>query len=233
MRSFLIPADHQMANISPLRSQFFVCPDSMMQRRVSNLDLKIVVLGSAYVGKTSLINRYCNDTFLENSRSTIGAGFFTHSLTIDDSEVTIMLWDTAGEERFRSVAPSLLRGANGLILVFDLTSSDSFNDIDIYMDMFLDTCRIDPNQNPPVLLLGNKCDIEKVQYKVSQEMIEKWKAKNHVTFYHDVSAKDGTNVEKAFEEFVKSLVTPQNATENSPIQIVIAQNPEKKNKGCC
>ncbi|OHT12708.1 small GTP-binding protein [Tritrichomonas foetus] len=205
----------------------------MMQRRVSNLDLKIVVLGSAYVGKTSLINRYCNGTFIENTRSTIGAGFFTHSLNIEDSEVTVMLWDTAGEERFRSVAPSLLRGANGLILVFDLTSPDSFNDIDIYMDMFLDTCRVDPNQNPPVLLLGNKCDIDVEQQKVTTEMIEKWKAKNHVSLFHNVSAKDGTNVENAFEEFVRSLVTPQTSSENSPIQIVIAQNTEKKNKGCC
>lgn len=205
----------------------------MMQRRVSNLDLKIVVLGSAYVGKTSLINRYCNGTFIENTRSTIGAGFFTHTLNIDNSEVTVMLWDTAGEERFRSVAPSLLRGANGLILVFDLTSTDSFNDIDTYMDMFLDTCKVDPNQNPPVLLLGNKCDINEIQQKVTTEMIEKWKQKNHVTQYYKVSAKDGSNVDSAFEEFVKSLVTPQTTSENSPIQIVISPTQEKKSNSCC
>ena len=204
-----------------------------MQRRGGNLDLKIVVLGSSFVGKTSLINRYCNGTFIENTRSTIGAGFFTHSLSFENTEVTVMLWDTAGEERFRSVAPSLLRGANGLILVFDLTSTDSFNDIDTYMDMFLDTCKVDPNQNPPVLLLGNKCDINEIQQKVTTEMIEKWKQKNHVTQYYKVSAKDGSGVDSAFEEFVKSLVTPQTTSENSPIQIVISPTQEKKSSSCC
>lgn len=205
----------------------------MMQRRGSNLDLKIVVLGSSFVGKTSLINRYCNGTFIENTRSTIGAGFFTHSLNIENTEVTVMLWDTAGEERFRSVAPSLLRGANGLILVFDLSVPESFNDINIYMDMFLDTCKVDSNSNPPILLLGNKCDVEECEQKITQETVDKWKQKNHVTQYFKVSAKDGTNVDEAFESFVKTLVAPPKSSENEPIQIVIAPTSEKKDKSCC
>lgn len=181
------------------------------------MDLKLVVLGSSYVGKTSLINRYCNGSFIEDTLSTIGAGFFTHSLQVDGSEVTLMLWDTAGEERFRSVAPSLLRGANGMILVFDVTKFSTFEELDVYMDMFLDTCSFDPNSFVPVLLLGNKADLGKCD--VPNEAIEKWMKKNNVGIHYLVSAKTGENVQQAFEEFIKQIVVPQHIEE--PIQIVL------------
>lgn len=202
-----------------------------MSRRMSSLDLKIVVLGSAFVGKTSIINRYCNATFIEDTLSTIGAGFFTRTMNIDGTEVTIMLWDTAGEERFRSVAPSLLRGANGLVLVYDLTQPNSFKDIDIYMEMFLDTCNVDPTYTLPVLLLGNKCDLNRA---VSVETVEEWKRKNKVVFSYEVSAKTGEKVEEAFQKLIESLVSPAANTDNTPIQIVI--NPgttPQKSGGCC
>ena len=127
--------------------------------RYSSIDLKVVVLGVASVGKTSIINRYCNDSFREDSLSTIGAGFFTHSIKINDTEVTLMLWDTAGEERFRSVAPSLLRGSNGLVLVYDVTNVQSFNELEIYLEMFLDVVNVNAMSVMPVLLLGNKTDL--------------------------------------------------------------------------
>ena len=197
---------------------------------MSSLDLKIVVLGSAFVGKTSIINRYCNSTFIEDTLSTIGAGFFTRTMNVDGTEVTIMLWDTAGEERFRSVAPSLLRGANGLVLVYDLTNPNSFKDIDLYMEMFLDTCNVDPTLTLPVLLLGNKCDLNRT---ITPETVEEWKAKNKVAFSYEVSAKTGQNVDQAFEKLVESLVSPAQNIENAPIQIVISPGPTKKKDKCC
>lgn len=201
----------------------------MNLRRSSNVDLKVVVLGSSNVGKTSVINRYCNGTFIEETRSTIGAGFFTHSLTIDDYEVTIMLWDTAGEERFRSVAPSLLRGANGLIIVFDVTQKPSFDDIDLYLDMFLDHCKVEPDQEMPVLLLGNKADLD--GRVIPEESIEKWKKKNNVSYYYEVSAKTGMNIEKAIEELVHEIVIPQQSYDSTPIKIDPTVQPQQKS--CC
>jgi small GTP-binding protein len=195
------------------------------------LDLKVVVLGSAYVGKTSIINRYCNGVFSEETRSTIGAGFFTHTLTVSSTEVTVMLWDTAGEERFRSVAPSLLRGANGLVLAFDLTTRQTFKDIDIYMDLFLDTCKVDPNLSPPVLLLGNKCDLPDSAEQVTSDEVTKWADKNRVQMYYPVSAKDGTNVEEAMTTFIQSLVSPERYDTTPPIPIVPWDEP--KEKPCC
>jgi small GTP-binding protein len=168
---------------------------------------------------------------LEDTRSTIGAGFFTHTLTVSSTEVTVMLWDTAGEERFRSVAPSLLRGANGLVLAFDITAPQTFRDIDIYMDLFLDTCKIDPNLSPPVLLLGNKCDLPPSSEQVTPDEVTKWKDKNRVQSYYPVSAKDGTNVEEAMNEFIKSLVAPARYDQPLPIPLVPWDDP--KEKPCC
>ena len=171
---------------------------------MNSIDLKIVVLGPAGVGKTCVINRYCNNTFLESTLSTIGAGFFPQSITIDNIEVNMMIWDTAGEERFRAVAPNLLRGANGLILIFDITNPESFSDLDIYLNMFLETAEYDQNRPLPVMLLGNKGDMEKV---VEDQIIDDWMHKNNINKYFIVSAKTGDGVKEAFTEFVKTFVS--------------------------
>lgn len=195
---------------------------------MSSVDLKIVVLGSAYVGKTSVINRYCNGSFSEETLSTIGAGFFTNTMEIDGTEITSMLWDTAGEERFRSVAPSLLRGANGLVLVYDVTSPNSFNDINLYMEMFLDTCKFDPTIALPVLLLGNKSDLDQV---VQKEQVNEWMVKNRVSYNALVSAKTGDNIKNSLDNFIKTLVNPEISADAQPIKIMITQN--EKKSGCC
>ena len=173
---------------------------------MSSLDVKIVVLGPAGVGKTSIICRYCNGTFIDETLSTIGAGFFTNTKVVDHVEITMMLWDTAGEERFRSVAPSLLRGANGVVLTYDLGSLASFRELDAYMGMFVDTCAFD-RENAPVLLLGNKCDLD--TRDVPEEVVSEWMARNNVNLHFEVSAKEGTNIEEGFgallEVFVKHI----------------------------
>jgi small GTP-binding protein len=202
-----------------------------VDRPPSSVDLKIVVLGSAYVGKTSIINRYCRDTFVPDVRPTVGAGFFTHSLTIDKTEVSMMIWDTAGEERFRSVTPSLLHGAQGLVLVFDLTTQTSFSDIDIYIDLFLDNVRVDPNASVPVLLVGNKCDLE--DRAVDQEDIDKWTHRNRVPLYHPVSAMTGENVEKAMFELIQFLVSPETRPVIAPMQIVLTDKTPAPPPTCC
>jgi small GTP-binding protein len=186
--------------------------------------VKLVVLGSAFVGKTSIINRYCNQVFNNESRSTIGAGFFTHPLEFDHKEVTVMIWDTAGDERFRSVTPSILRGAQGLVIVFDLTQPATFCDLDIYLDLFFDTCKVDVNVSPPVLLLGNKSDL--TRRALSQEMIDKWKQKNRIPLYYEVSAKSGEQIEEAFFQIVKFVISGRsgNDVHTNAIEIELTES---------
>jgi small GTP-binding protein len=198
-------------------------------RREADLDLKIVVLGSAYVGKTSIINRYCNQVFNTEVHSTIGAGFFTHPLQIDDKNITVMIWDTAGDERFRSVTPSILRGTRILVLVFDLTQPATFSELDVYLDLFLDTCKVDASGALPVLLLGNKCDL--VQGAVAREAIDRWTQKNRVPLYYAVSAKSGKQIEEAFLEAVKFVASARGREPHKPaIEIQLTDTDATK---CC
>jgi small GTP-binding protein len=140
------------------------------------VDLKVVALGASSVGKTSIIHRYCNGAFMSGLFSTVGAGFFTHTRMVSGTEVTLLLWDTAGEERFRSVAPSLLRGANGLILVYDLGNAASVGDLGIYLEMFLDTVKVDMSLELPVVLLGNKSDLG--HFDVDRQQVNVWRKRN-------------------------------------------------------
>lgn len=197
--------------------------------RYQSIDLKVVVLGVASVGKTSIINRYCNNTFREDSVSTIGAGFFTHSIKINDTEVTLMLWDTAGEERFRSVAPSLLRGSNGLVLVYDVTNVQSFNELEIYLEMFLDAVNVNAMSSMPVLLLGNKTDLGKPA--ITELNVEEWKKKYKIKHSAFVSAKTGENINDAFTSLVNDLIKPPNFEDNKPVQLLVEN--KEKNTSCC
>jgi hypothetical protein len=142
-------------------SLFFPPIDSL------RIDLKVVVFWAASVSKTSIINRYCNGNFHSDLSSTVGAGFFTHTYLVGDMEVTFLLWNTTGEECYQSVALSLLRGTNGLILIYDLTERSSVKDLTIYLKMFFDTVQVDPFNELSVLILGNKFDIEETEVKVT------------------------------------------------------------------
>jgi small GTP-binding protein len=144
-------------------------------------------------------------------------------------EVTLLLWDTAGEERYRSVAPSLLRGANGLILIYDLTERSSVEDLTIYLEMFLDTVQVDLSNELPVLVLGNKCDIEEAA--VGETEVKAWCQKNRIVHHFLVSAKTGANVENAVNTLVASLLNPRKVTDRPTVQVTV--RPTVQRGACC
>jgi GTPase SAR1 family protein len=148
---------------------------------------------------------------------------------VGDIEVTLLLWDTAGEERFRSVAPSLLRGANGLILIYDLTEAASVQDLTIYLEMFLDTVQVDLLNEFPVLVLGNKADVEEIV--VGEADITTWCQKNHIVHHFLVSAKTGSNVEEAVNALVASLLHPRKVTDRPTVQVTVRATAQKS--ACC
>ena len=199
-----------------------------MNNQRNTTDWKIVVLGSSGVGKTAIIHRYCNGVFNNDTLTTIGAGFYSHSLALENSDVNLLIWDTAGEERFRSVAPSLLRGANGLILVYDVCDPKTFEELPIFYQMFLDIVAVDFSTELPIILLGNKYDCE--NHLITQEQMDSWCEKNRITMKFNVSAKTGMNIDESFSALVKSLNKPSVASQKPAIQLRVA-NPAKKK--CC
>jgi small GTP-binding protein len=200
-------------------------------RKKASVDLKLVVLGAASVGKTSVIQQYCNNTFSENTAATVGAGFFAHTSVVNDTEVTLMIWDTAGEERFRSVAPFILKGASALVLVFDQTDTKSFDALDAYLEMFFDNVDVTHHAVPPVLVLGNKSDLESCA--VSTEALDAWKERNRLAMYFSVSAKTRDGIDQAFAELIDRLIQPKNMLEPMPFHFLVPQEDSDKTSVCC
>ncbi|XP_017052109.1 ras-related protein RIC1 [Drosophila ficusphila] len=153
---------------------------------------KILVLGDSGVGKTCLLMRFVDDRFTGKYVCTVGIDFKVRLVEVAGQKVKLQIWDTAGEERFRSVMPSYFRGANGVLLVYDTTSAASFQHIEHWLEEMRRCCPHRIN----VLLVGNKCDdLERRQ--VSQEQATIY-ADHRALAFREVSAKSGVNVNYVF-----------------------------------
>uniref|UniRef100_A0A8D8R0A1 Ras-related protein Rab-7b n=1 Tax=Cacopsylla melanoneura TaxID=428564 RepID=A0A8D8R0A1_9HEMI len=120
---------------------------------------KVVILGNAAVGKTSLLNQFVNNKFSNQYKATIGADFLTKDIFLDNRIVTLQIWDTAGQERFQSLGVAFYRGADCCVLVCDVTAPSSFQSLSSWKDEFLiQAAPADPD-NFPFVVLGNKVDL--------------------------------------------------------------------------
>ena len=164
-----------------------------------SLQLKILVLGEGRIGKTCLIERYVNRTFKENYIATIGMDIRNKKLEINKRDFNITINDTAGQERFRSLTKMFYKGADGILVGFDLTEPKTLQ----LVDFWIQEIEINKSKEHPIslVLFGNKCD-DKENIKVKQEDIKKMQEK-HKLEYFETSAKDGTNVRAIFEHLTK------------------------------
>ena len=162
---------------------------------------KIILLGEAAVGKTSFMNRYISNTFTKKYSITIAAETKKKRIQYDENtKVELTIWDTAGEERFRAMTKSFFSGAQGAIIVFDLTKVESFNKLQLWIDMINDYAP----QNIMINLVGNKSDKHE-ERTVSTDSAMKF-AQEHDINYFETSACDGTNVSMVFENLTEKMV---------------------------
>lgn len=122
--------------------------------------IKVIILGDSAVGKTSLMNQYVTKRFTQQYKATIGADFLTKDLTVDGRPITLQIWDTAGQERFQSLGVAFYRGADCCILVYDITSTKSFESLSSWKDEFVSQSNCRDPDNFPFVILGNKVDKE-------------------------------------------------------------------------
>jgi len=118
--------------------------------------LKIILLGSANVGKTSLLHQYVNMRFVNAYKATIGSDFVVKETMIDDSRVAMQIWDTAGQERFQSLSSAFYRGSDCCVLVFDVTDKSSFESLTKWRDEFLAQAQPKDPELFPFIVMGNK-----------------------------------------------------------------------------
>lgn len=165
--------------------------------------LKILIIGESDVGKSSLLLRFTDDVFDPGLAATIGVDFKVKTVSIDGNKAKLAIWDTAGSERFRTLTPSYYRGAQGAILVYDVSNRQSFQKLDQWL-YELET--YSTRTNIVKMLVGNK--IDKDTRAVTRDEGMKY-ARKHSMLFIEASAKTCDGVQCAFEELVeKILQTP-------------------------
>ncbi|KFO19626.1 Ras-related protein Rab-7b [Fukomys damarensis] len=123
------------------------------------VDLKLIIVGALGVGKTSLLHQYVHKTFYEEYQTTLGASILSKVILLDDTTLKLQIWDTGGQERFRSMVSTFYKGSDGCILAFDVTDLESFEALAVWRDDVL--AKIIPvEQSYPMVVLGNKIDLE-------------------------------------------------------------------------
>jgi small GTP-binding protein len=160
--------------------------------------LRVVLIGDASVGKTSLFNRLIEHRFHEGGAATVGASWHGYTTTVNGRETSFQIWDTAGQEKFRSLAPIYFRASKGAIVVFDVTNRKSFEAVGGWVATFKETAGPDA----AVVIVGNKCDTDHRCVTVAEA--QRWATDHRVPLFH-ASAKTGDGVEEPFRHIAAGI----------------------------
>lgn len=167
------------------------------------LPFKLLLIGDSSVGKSSLLLRFCDNTFQEGTVNLTSVDFKTKNLTIDGKAIQLQVWDTAGQERFRTITSSFYRGAHGIIVVYDISDQATFNNVKLWMQEIqryasAGVCR---------MLVGNKVDLSDrrvVEYNTAKEYADGLSIP-----FSETSSKTGQEVDKVFEKLSLEIMRQQ------------------------
>ena len=188
-----------------------------------HISYKLVILGEVAVGKSSIAQRFVNGKFTNLHNPTVGALFLTKKIQVNDKYIKYDIWDTAGQERYHSLTPMYYKNARAAVVVFDVTSSSSFERAQTWMTELVEKA-------PPgivIALCGNKIDLENRQ--VSKEEAEEY-ANKVGCLYMEVSAKTNENIDELFNQIGSRLPMIE---EEKPIVLVDDNNENKENEKRC
>lgn len=192
---------------------------------------KLLLIGDSGVGKSCLLLRFADDTYTESYISTIGVDFKIRTIELDGKTIKLQIWDTAGQERFRTITSSYYRGAHGIIVVYDVTDQESFNNVKQWLqEIDRYAC-----ENVNKLLVGNKSDL------TTKKVVDYTTAKEYADSlgipFLETSAKNATNVEQAFmcmASEIKNRMGPSPAPTGPGSNVKInSSTPVKQGGGGC
>ena len=193
-------------------------------------EIKCVFLGDSCVGKTCILNYFVNGSFSKDSTPTIGAAYVSKTIYCDKKQCDLMIWDTAGQEMYRGLAPMYYRNARVAFLVYDITSKKTFEAVSYWSEELSRNCQRE--DEIVIIVVGNKADLED-QREVSSDVAQEQADSIHATFI-EVSALSGVNIERLFQiaaiEAIKKKEKPHRAEED---KVDISQTSTEKKKACC
>ena len=189
-------------------------------------EIKLIVLGNTSVGKSSFILKYIEDKFVLNYIATLGMDFKQKKLKLKNGqEVRLRIYDTAGQERFKSVAVSFIKKAEGVILIYDIGNKATFESLEEWIKNIKESGK----ENLPIILVGNKCDLPPEKRQV--ELIEgKDKAEEFNIPFFETSCKEGINIKEVFEKIVEDITGKNNLSSGGEFKIL---NKSKSKGKCC
>ena len=209
----------------------------------SNLTFKIIVLGDPGVGKSSLLGRATKNIFNAEYQTTVGFEFLTFTEKIGEKKVKLQIWDTCGQETYKSLISNFYRNASLAMLIYSIDSRESFNNI----IKWLKEIKLQSNPDIKVVLIGNKADLENKR-QVTIEEGNKFKEENDILFFQEASAKSGINAKEIFHEAAKILydeyiiflkkarntsLTKLSESSFNSSKLKSFYEPRKKRKKCC
>ena len=194
-------------------------------------ELKLLTLGDSSVGKSSFIVKYIDDKFTYSYIATLGLDFKQKKIQLKSGEnVRLRIFDTAGQERFKSISINFIKKANGILLLYDITNKFSFQSVNRWMESIKEAA----GEKISVILIGNKCDLEK-EREVSKEEGEE-KAKQFNLPFYETSCKEGININEVFETLAEDILSKTSHNIGSNGEKITKEKASKKNdknKGCC
>ena len=196
---------------------------------------QILLIGDSLVGKTCLIQRYANGIFKEDYITTVGLDYYTKQEMINNLNVSVKLWDTAGQERFKALTPSFFRNAEGVVIAYDVTNSESFDNLKFWISS-IKTNLFEKNIFIPIIIIGNKIVLEDMR-DISKDVASAFAKENNFKYF-ETSAKTGEGVDEAFRDLVNQILANSDKNEEATIERKSVKIEEKKTekqkkKGCC
>lgn len=200
-----------------------------MAKKTYDLLFKLLLIGDSGVGKTCVLFRFSDDTFNTTFISTIGIDFKIKTVELQGKKIKLQIWDTAGQERFHTITTSYYRGANGILLVYDITNPKSFDNISKWLRNINEHASEDVER----MLIGNKCDMDDKRL-ISEERGRNVATENGIKFF-ETSAKDNINIEQAFITLAEDILNKQSPNhEDKPggETVNVGQSTSQKSS-CC
>ena len=190
---------------------------------------KVLLLGDSTVGKTCFLLRYCDKSFQDAHLSTIGLDYRLRTMTLKNNKtIKLQIWDTAGQDRFRAITKNYYKGANGIILIYDVTNSQTFENVKNWITQIKE----EASKNVVIYLAANKIDVADDLKVITPEEGQKMADEYHMPFF-ETSAKEGININEIFEDIVEKVDEVFSKLEVPKTGQNKLQDGKEKKKSCC